>query len=154
MRFFWVRDRVKQNHFKIQWERGKVNRADYFTKHHSAAHHKRTRPLYINDQLHVNNSLQRSNLRGCINPITTYVHNILQTSQDTRYTSSDTRLNVRNTTYEPKTHQSHTSTNDAHQINFLHTYNTSFNRHHTNYNCCYQPHKIINNVEIAHNLLS
>ena len=102
MRFFWVRDRVKQNHFKIHWEKGKVNRADYFTKHHSAAHHKRTRPLYINDQLHVNNSLQRSNLRGCINPITTYVRDILRMSQDKRYTSSDTRFNVHNSTYVPK----------------------------------------------------
>ena len=101
MRFFWVRDRVKQNHFKIHWEKGKVNRADYFTKHHSAAHHKRTRPLYINDQLQVNNSLQRSNLRGCINPITTYVHNILRMSQDKRHTSSNTRINVHNTTYVP-----------------------------------------------------
>jgi len=78
MRFFWVRDRVQQNHFKIQWERGKINRADYFTKHHSPSHHKRTRPLYISDSNHITNSLQQSNMQGCVHPITQYVRTALQ----------------------------------------------------------------------------
>jgi hypothetical protein len=40
MRFYWVRDRVKQGHFCEYWKKGSLNRADYFTKDHSAAHHK------------------------------------------------------------------------------------------------------------------
>ena len=34
MPFYWVRDRVKQGHFKVFWAPGKTNLADYFTKHH------------------------------------------------------------------------------------------------------------------------
>jgi hypothetical protein len=37
MRFYWIKDRVKQGQFKIYWGPS----ADYFTKHHSPAHHKR-----------------------------------------------------------------------------------------------------------------
>ena len=43
MRFYWVRDRVSQNQFQIYWQKGKLNRADYFTKHHPASHHKEIR---------------------------------------------------------------------------------------------------------------
>ena len=32
MRFYWVRDRVIQNHIRVFWEEGKKNMADYFTK--------------------------------------------------------------------------------------------------------------------------
>ena len=39
MRFFWVRDRLKQGQFRIFREKGASNLADYFTKHHSPAHH-------------------------------------------------------------------------------------------------------------------
>jgi hypothetical protein len=50
MRFYWIKDRVKQGQFKIYWGPGFQNLADYFTKHHSPAHHKRIRDVYI----HVN----------------------------------------------------------------------------------------------------
>jgi hypothetical protein len=33
MRFYWVRDRAKQGHFKVFWAPVKTNLADYFTKH-------------------------------------------------------------------------------------------------------------------------
>jgi Reverse transcriptase (RNA-dependent DNA polymerase) len=39
MRFYWVRDRKQQGHFDIVWKPGKGNLADYYSKHHSAAHH-------------------------------------------------------------------------------------------------------------------
>jgi hypothetical protein len=39
MRFYWIKDRVKQGQFKIYWGQGFQNLADYFTKHHSPAHH-------------------------------------------------------------------------------------------------------------------
>lgn len=40
MRFYWIRDRVAQGDFLIHWRRGTDNLADYFTKHHSPAHHR------------------------------------------------------------------------------------------------------------------
>jgi hypothetical protein len=47
MRFYWLRDRAKQGQFHIFWKPGKENRADYFTKHHSAEHHQEMRPQYL-----------------------------------------------------------------------------------------------------------
>eukprot|EP00957_Ditylum_brightwellii_P141957 10814641-Ditylum_brightwellii.AAC.1 len=41
MRFYPVKDRVKQGQFKIYWEPGRNNKADYFTKHHLPAHNKK-----------------------------------------------------------------------------------------------------------------
>jgi hypothetical protein len=43
MRFYSIKDRVKQGRFKIYWGPGFQNLADYFIKHHSPAHHKRIR---------------------------------------------------------------------------------------------------------------
>jgi hypothetical protein len=40
MRFYWIRDRIKQGQFIIHWCVGKDNLTDYFTKHHYPAHHK------------------------------------------------------------------------------------------------------------------
>ena len=37
MRFYWVKDRVKQGQFHVYWGPGYQNLSDYFTKHHSAA---------------------------------------------------------------------------------------------------------------------
>ena len=39
MRFHWLRDSECQHQFKFFWRPGKTNFADYWTKHHSAAHH-------------------------------------------------------------------------------------------------------------------
>ena len=47
MRFYWVRDRIRQGQFHIYWKKGMLNRADYFTKHHSPAHHKKLRMQYL-----------------------------------------------------------------------------------------------------------
>jgi hypothetical protein len=47
MRFHWIRDRVAQEQFKIFWDKGVNNLADYFTKHHSPSHHLESRPTYI-----------------------------------------------------------------------------------------------------------
>ena len=46
MKFYWVRDRIRQNHFHIFWEEGKKNLADYVTKHHPIWHHRAMRPTY------------------------------------------------------------------------------------------------------------
>ena len=47
MRFHWIQDRANQGHFIIYWKRGENNLADYFSKHHSPAHHRRVRSTYL-----------------------------------------------------------------------------------------------------------
>jgi hypothetical protein len=47
MRFFWLRDRVNQNQFHLYWNKGDDNLADYFTKQHSAQHHKKMRKILM-----------------------------------------------------------------------------------------------------------
>ena len=47
MRYHWVQDRVQQNQFNVYWSPGKSNLADYFSKHHSASHHKLMRTKYL-----------------------------------------------------------------------------------------------------------
>ena len=46
MNCHWARDRIAQKQFKLKWERGIDDLADYFTKHHSPAHHKKMRPMH------------------------------------------------------------------------------------------------------------
>ena len=50
MRFYWIRDRVRQGQFRIHWQQGSDNLADYFTKHHAPAHHRQMRPLYLHTE--------------------------------------------------------------------------------------------------------
>jgi hypothetical protein len=49
VRFYWIRDRIKQGQFIIHWRKGTNNLADYFTKHHSPAHNKHIRSNYLFD---------------------------------------------------------------------------------------------------------
>ena len=49
MRYYWLRDRAKQQQFHIHWKKGTQNLADYFTKHHSPSHHRKMRPLFLSD---------------------------------------------------------------------------------------------------------
>ena len=49
MRFYWVRDRVKQNQFLIYWRPGANNVGEYVSKHHSPAHHQTMSPkIFVN----------------------------------------------------------------------------------------------------------
>ena len=41
VRFCWLQNRQSQDQFKYYWGPGKTNLANYFTKNHSPAHHKR-----------------------------------------------------------------------------------------------------------------
>jgi hypothetical protein len=47
MRFHWLRDRECQEQFRIYWRPGKLNYADYWTKHHPAKHHQKVRRDFI-----------------------------------------------------------------------------------------------------------
>jgi hypothetical protein len=69
MRFYWIKDRVKQGQFDVYWGSGYQNLADYFTKHHSLAHHKRMREIYIHaDEQPINRKgIRDYSLRGCVN---------------------------------------------------------------------------------------
>jgi hypothetical protein len=73
MRFFWICDRVQQNQFNIYWAPGKRNLADYYTKHHSAAHHQQMRSLYLHStppEQTINSAIAQALhvLRGCVKP--------------------------------------------------------------------------------------
>ena len=49
MRFYWIRDRIRQKQFTVFWRKGTLNRADYMTKHHPAKHHRAIRSAYLYD---------------------------------------------------------------------------------------------------------
>ena len=51
MRFHWLRDRECQEQFRIYWRPGKLNYADYWTKHHPAKHHQNIRKEFITPQV-------------------------------------------------------------------------------------------------------
>ena len=70
MRYFWIRD---QKTFKIPiaWKLGKLNIADYFTKHNSVKYYKRVRPIYLQtDEMPqaVPLVLLNPSLQGCLDP--------------------------------------------------------------------------------------
>ena len=47
MRFHWLRDRECQEQFCFYWRPGRLNYADYWTKHHPAAHHRNAREEFL-----------------------------------------------------------------------------------------------------------
>ena len=47
MRFYWIKDRIRQGQFRVHWKPGTDNKADYHTKHHPPSHHKQVRPTYL-----------------------------------------------------------------------------------------------------------
>ena len=51
MRFYWLRDRVRQKQFHVHWKPGTTNLADYVTKHHPTKHHQSVRPLYVSNSV-------------------------------------------------------------------------------------------------------
>ena len=63
MRFHWLRCRDSQGQFRYYWMPGIKNWADYWTKHHSAQHHKDMRPEFLTNQkvLHA----LRASLKRC-----------------------------------------------------------------------------------------
>ena len=47
MRFYWIKDRVRQGHYLVYWRPGSENLGDYHTKHHGPSHHQKMRPVYL-----------------------------------------------------------------------------------------------------------
>ena len=64
-RFYWVQDRVEQGEFRVFWAPGKNNLADYFTKYHSPATHRRLRPIYTYIE-----GKSPTTLQGCVEILT------------------------------------------------------------------------------------
>ena len=63
MRFYWLRDRVRQGQFTLAWQSGKKSRSDYFTKTFPAPHHRNIRPFYFYDKTKPN-----PNYYDCLSP--------------------------------------------------------------------------------------
>jgi hypothetical protein len=59
MHFHWLRCRDSQGQFRYYWRPGPDNRADYWTKHHCAAHHIEKRPGILTSNFTLN-ALQAS----------------------------------------------------------------------------------------------
>jgi hypothetical protein len=64
MRYHWLKDRIAQRQFNLYWQKGATNAADYFSKHHPPAHHRRERQRYL---LPTRQSVT-SYVRGCVSP--------------------------------------------------------------------------------------
>ena len=47
MRFCWVRDRCKQEHFLVYWSLGKYNMGDYHTRFHTPSYQKKEMPMHL-----------------------------------------------------------------------------------------------------------
>ena len=47
MKFYLVRDRIRQTHFHKFWEEGKKNLADYVIKHQPIWYYRAMRPRYV-----------------------------------------------------------------------------------------------------------
>jgi hypothetical protein len=47
MRYHWIRDQVFAKNFKITWQPGSINLADFFTKAHPVHHHLATQKIYV-----------------------------------------------------------------------------------------------------------
>ena len=64
MRFYWLRDRETQEQFRFFWRAGKLNLADYWTKHHPAMHHKNMRNEFLTEQKILDELRQRLEKSG------------------------------------------------------------------------------------------
>jgi hypothetical protein len=68
MRYWWMKDRIKQGHFNLKWAPGKLNLADYFTKHHPPWHHRQMRYKYMQKANLTQNKTRTVSARGCVSP--------------------------------------------------------------------------------------
>ena len=69
MRFYWVRDRVRQEPFLVYLMAGEHNLADYFTKQHHTSHHRAQRSIYLVPTADASKYacyMSPIDLRGCI----------------------------------------------------------------------------------------
>ena len=65
--FYWLQDRTTHGQFNIYWGPGNGNHGDYHSKHHSTAHHREKRPIYLQTEQAANH-LAAYLLQGCAKP--------------------------------------------------------------------------------------
>ena len=78
MHFYWIQDRTQQRQFIIYWKPGSTNLGDYFTKHHSPAHHRIMQPTYLHPTTQLANAVISHILRGCVNPTPRVPHTLIR----------------------------------------------------------------------------
>ena len=61
MQFHWPRDRECQQQFRIYWRPGKLNYADYWTKHYIAKHHQNVQREFLTPHIVPNMLRQEQN---------------------------------------------------------------------------------------------
>jgi hypothetical protein len=88
MRFYWIRDRVRQGQFHIYWGPGQLNLADYFTKHHAASHHRAMRSHYVAPRAVTAIASALSVLQGCVKPAPQCVQSLAWSGHDWDATGS------------------------------------------------------------------
>ena len=64
-RFYWLQDRVEQGEFRVFWAPGKDKLANYYTKYHSPATHRRLRRTYTYIE-----GKSPTTLQGCVEILT------------------------------------------------------------------------------------
>jgi len=94
MRFYWIRDRVKQGQFKVLWQKGSTNLADYFTKHHPPSHHTTMRKIYLHDP----RIPTKSECEGVLNPETRLTEHPPESEPDSEPVSDSSAPNARHCT--------------------------------------------------------
>ena len=74
MRFYWMKDRVKQKDFFVYWKPGNQNMGGYFTKHHPPHHHGENCAAYLymaNALLKINHKIVHKWANAVLTPIHT-----------------------------------------------------------------------------------
>ena len=81
MRFHWLRERKIKQQLNIFWDKGRNNKADYFTKHHPPKYHRIMRPKTIH-MLNQLISCQTACYEGVLNPSRSGINTSMLTWQD------------------------------------------------------------------------
>jgi hypothetical protein len=71
MRWNWLRSIAARQQLRMYWDKGTNNKADYFTKHHSPAHHLQMRSQYVLNAHFVSKIMRALRIpcaRVCSNP--------------------------------------------------------------------------------------
>jgi hypothetical protein len=98
MRFYWVRDRIRQGQFHVFWEAGKQNVADYYTKHHATSHHRAMRPILLHPTAQDLLNAQDKRLhyqRGCAETDTGLRSRMTSSAYRSRVTGNSGAHNIR-----------------------------------------------------------
>jgi hypothetical protein len=64
MQFHRLHDRESQDQLKIYWQLGKMNLADYFTKHHPPNHHTNVRAEFLTKVQYQAEARQQQSVNG------------------------------------------------------------------------------------------